>query len=287
MDSSHAATLLLHCKDKAGIVLAVTDFVFNNGGNVIELDQHIEADTDTFYMRIKWELQNFKIQPEEVLEQFNQSIASNFEMSWTITFSDQKPRIALFVSHLSHCLYDLLYRVNSGEWNAEIPIIISNHEKLQEVAVRFNVPFHYIPQNPENKLDVERQHLALLAEHNIDLVVLARYMQIVSPNFIEQYKHRVINIHHSFLPAFPGAKPYHSAYERGVKIIGATSHYVTSELDAGPIIDQDITRVDHKCSIDELKRRGQDLEKLVLSKAVRAHIEQRVLVFGNKTVVFR
>jgi formyltetrahydrofolate deformylase len=287
MDSSHAATLLLHCKDKAGIVLAVTDFVFNNGGNVIELDQHIEADTDTFYMRIKWELQNFQIQPEEVREQFNTSIASNFEMSWSITFSDQKPKIALFVSHLSHCLYDLLFRVNSGEWNAEIPIIISNHEKLRDVANRFNVPFHHVPVNSENKPEAERQHLALLKEHNVDLVVLARYMQIISPNFIKQYEHRVINIHHSFLPAFPGAKPYHSAYERGVKIIGATSHYVTPELDAGPIIDQDITRVDHKCSIDELKRRGQDLEKLVLSKAVRAHIEQRVLVFGNKTVVFR
>lgn len=286
MDNSQSAILLLHCKDKAGIVLAVTDFVFNNGGNVIDLDQHIEADTDTFYMRIQWELQDFKIESNEILSSFKNKVADNFEMNWEITFSWEKPRIALFVSHLSHCLYDLLYRVNSGEWHAEIPLIISNHEKLKEVADRFNVPFYHVPVNKTNKEKAERKHLEILLEHKVDMVVLARYMQIISPSFIEVYKNKIINIHHSFLPAFPGAKPYHSAYERGVKIIGATSHYVTPDLDAGPIIDQDIVRVDHKCSINELKRRGQDLEKLVLSKAVRAHIEQRVLVFGNKTVVF-
>lgn len=280
------ATLLLHCPDQKGIVLAVTEFIFKNGGNVIEVDQHTDNEENIFFMRVKWSINDFAIPKDKISEYFRTLIAERFEMKWRIYQSDNIPKMAIFVTKLNHCLYDILARWQSGEWNIDIPLIIGNHLHLKNVADRFGIPFHYLPVTKDNKKEVEQQQLQLLKENNIDFVVLARYMQIISPEFIKPYTNKIINIHHSFLPAFPGARPYHSAQKRGVKIIGATSHYVTSELDAGPIIEQETSRVNHKNSIDDLKRKGKDLEKLVLSRAIYNHINRKVLVFNNKTVVF-
>jgi formyltetrahydrofolate deformylase len=282
----NSAILLMHCQDQKGIVADVTEFINNNQGNIITLDEHVDRLDKVFYMRIEWELADFRIPQEKIADFFSTLIAAKFNMSWNIYFSDQRPRMALFVSKLSHCLYDILSRVHAGEWDVDIPLIISNHRDLEPVSRQFGIPFHVIEMSPENREEAEKKELELLDKHGITFVVLARYMQVISEDFIKKYPNMIINIHHSFLPAFPGAKPYHSAYQRGVKIIGATSHYVTSDLDAGPIIDQDVVRITHRDSIDRLIMKGKDVEKLVLSRAILMHLQRRILVFNNRTVVF-
>jgi formyltetrahydrofolate deformylase len=284
--SKNSAILLMHCPDAKGIVAQITAFINDNNGNIITLDEHVDRLDKTFYMRIEWELDGFLIPQAKIADFFNTLIATRYNMTWNIYFSDRKPRMALFVSKLSHCLYDILSRVHSGEWDVEIPLIVSNHRDLEPIASQFGIPFHCFEINEDNRSEQEKKELELLKKNAVTFVVLARYMQVVSDNFIRHYPNEVINIHHSFLPAFPGAKPYHSAYERGVKIIGATSHYVTWELDAGPIIDQDIVRVSHRDSIDRLIMKGKDVEKLVLSRAILMHLQRRILVYNNRTVVF-
>ncbi len=280
------AVLLLHCPDKQGIIAAVTEFININKGNIIYLDQHVDKAEKVFFMRVEWELENFLIPRDKVKEYFDTLLAKKYQMEFEIYFHAQKPRMALFVSKQAHCLYDLLAHYEAGDWNVEIPLIISNHPDMEHVAKKFGIPYYCLPITKENKAEQEAREMELLKEHDITFVVLARYMQIITPNMIEAYPHKIINIHHSFLPAFVGAKPYHAAYQRGVKIIGATSHYVTEELDAGPIIKQDVARISHKDSIENLIRKGQDLEKVVLSRAVEKHIERKILVYKNKTIVF-
>jgi formyltetrahydrofolate deformylase len=281
-----SAILLIHCQDKPGIVVAITDFIHNNGGNILYLDQHVDTEHGVFFMRIEWDLENFAIQKDKIAEYFETLVGSRYQMSSQLHFSDQKPRMALFVSKMSHCFYDLLARYECGELNVEIPVVISNHTDLQAATERLGIDFHCIRINKENKKQQEEKQKILLAEYNIDFIVLARYMQVLSDDFVSDYPQRIINIHHSFLPAFPGGRPYHSAYERGVKIIGATSHYVTAELDAGPIIEQDVVHVSHKDSVEDMVRIGRDLEKIVLARAVRHHVHHDLLVYENRTVVF-
>lgn len=284
--SMKTAKLLLYCPDKPGILAEVTDFITVNKGNIIYLDQHVDHVENIFFMRIEWELQDFLIPQEKIEDYFATLYAQKYAMSFRLYFSDTKPRMAIFVSKMSHCLFDMLARYTAGEWNVDIPLIISNHPDLQHVAERFGIPFYLFPITKENKAEQERQEMELLAKHGITFIVLARYMQVISEQMIDAYPNRIINIHHSFLPAFVGAKPYHAAFERGVKIIGATSHYVTTELDAGPIIEQDIVRITHKDTVQDLINKGKDLEKIVLSRAVQKHIERKVLVYKNKTVIF-
>lgn len=281
-----SATLLIHCPDQIGLVAAVTDFIQKNNGNILHLDQHVDDRQSVFFMRIEWDLAGFAIPRDKIADFFKVLIGDKYEMTWELHFSDVRPRMAIFVSKLSHCLYDILARWHAQEWQVEIPLIISNHPDLQPVAERFGIDFHHIPISKETKAAQEAKELALLAEYEIDFVVLARYMQILSETFVTQLPNRIINIHHSFLPAFAGARPYHSAYKRGVKIIGATSHYVTAVLDAGPIIEQDVVRVSHRHTIEDLIRKGRDLEKVVLSRAIHHHLRHRVLVYGNRTLVF-
>ena len=280
------AKLLLHCPDKPGILAEVTDFITVNKGNIIYLDQHVDHVENIFFMRIEWELQDFLISQEKIEDYFATLYAQKYAMSFRLYFSDTKPRMAIFVSKMSHCLFDMLARYTAGEWNVDIPLIVSNHPDLQHVAERFGIPFYLFPITKENKAEQERLEMDLLAKYNITFIVLARYMQVISEQMIDAYPNRIINIHHSFLPAFVGAKPYHAAFERGVKIIGATSHYVTTELDAGPIIEQDIVRITHKDTVQDLINKGNDLEKIVLSRAVQKHIERKVLVYKIKTVIF-
>ena len=280
------AILLMHCPDSQGIVAKVTEFLDNNNGNIIYLDQHVDHQEKVFFMRIEWELEKFLIPRDKIADFFGTQIAVKYGMTWNIYFNDKKPRMAIFVSKMSHCLYDLLSRVQSGEWDVEVPLIISNHQDMEHVARQFDIPFYVFPVTEDNKAEVEKKELKLLSEFKVNFVVLARYMQIISPDFIKLYTNKIINIHHSFLPAFPGAKPYHSAYKRGVKVIGATSHYVTTELDAGPIIEQSVTRISHKDTINKLISKGKDLEKIVLSTAVLLHLQRRILVYNNRTVVF-
>lgn len=284
--NKNTAVLLLHCPDKQGIIAAVTEFININKGNIIYLDQHVDKVEKIFFMRVEWELENFLIPTDKINEYFQTLLANKYEMEFQIHFQNQKPRMALFVSKQAHCMYDLLAHYEAGDWNVEIPLIISNHPDLEHVAKKFNIPYYYFPITKENKEEQEAKEMALLKEYNITFSVLAKYMQIISPEFIKAYPNNIINIHHSFLPAFVGAKPYHAAFERGVKIIGATSHYVTEELDAGPIIKQDVARISHKDSIENLIRKGQDLEKVVLSRGVEKHIERKILVYKNKTIVF-
>ena len=280
------AKLLLHCPDKPGILAEVTDFITVNKGNIIYLDQYVDHVENIFFMRIEWELKNFLIPQEKIEDYFATLHAQKFEMFFRLYFSDTKPRMAIFVSKMSHCLFDLLARYTAGEWNVEIPLIISNHPDLQHVAERFGIPFYLFPITKETKEEQEKKEMELLAKHKVNFIVLARYMQVISERMIDAYPNRIINIHHSFLPAFVGAKPYHAAFERGVKIIGATSHYVTTELDAGPIIEQDVVRITHKDTVEDLVNKGKDLEKIVLSRAVQKHIERKVLAYKNKTVIF-
>ncbi len=281
-----SATLLIHCPDQKGIVISVTEFIFKNGGNILQLAQHVDAEKQVFFMRIEWDLSDFIIPQEKIAEYFETLVGKRFSMHFTLHFSTTVPRMALFVSRLPHCFYDILARYEAGEWQVEIPLIISNHRDLQAVAERHGIAFHHFPVTADNKAQQEAAELALLEEHHIDFVVLARYMQILSDDFVRALPNRIINIHHSFLPAFAGARPYHAAHARGVKLIGATSHYVTAELDAGPIIEQDVTYVSHEDSVDALIRKGRDLEKIVLSRAVWHHLTHNVLVYDNKTVIF-
>ncbi len=280
------AILLMHCPDQSGIVAVVTDFININGGNILYLDQYVDRENRIFFMRIEWDLSQFIIPEDKIEEYFHSLCAQKYCINFSLYFSDRIPRMAIFVSKMSHCLYDLLARYTAGEWEVEIPLIISNHPDMEIAAKRFGIDYKYFPITKENKAEQETAELALLKEYDIEFIVLARYMQIVSPEFISRFPNRIINIHHSFLPAFIGAKPYHAAFERGVKLIGATSHYVTSDLDAGPIIEQDITRISHKDPVASLIRKGRDLEKIVLSRAVEKHIERKILVYQNKTVVF-
>ena len=280
------AKLLLHCPDKPGILAEVTDFITVNKGNIIYLDQYVDHVENIFLMRIEWELKDFLVPQEKIEDYFRTLYGQKYEMDFRLYFSDVKPRMAIFVSKLSHCLFDMLARYTAGEWNVEIPLIISNHPDLQHVAERFGIPFYLFPITKETKEEQERKEMELLAKHKITFIVLARYMQVISEQMINAYPNKIINIHHSFLPAFVGAKPYHAAFQRGVKIIGATSHYVTTELDAGPIIEQDVVRITHKDAIEDLVNKGKDLEKIVLSRAVQKHIERKVLAYKNKTVIF-
>ena len=273
------AILLMHCPDQSGIVAVVTDFININGGNILYLDQYVDRENRIFFMRIEWDLTHFIIPEDKIEEYFHSLCAQKYCINFSLYFSDRIPRMAIFVSKMSHCLYDLLARYTAGEWEVEIPLIISNHPDMEIAAKRFGIDYKYFPITKENKAEQEAAELALLKEYDIEFIVLARYMQIVSPEFISRFPNRIINIHHSFLPAFIGAKPYHAAFERGVKLIGATSHYVTSDLDAGPIIEQDITRISHKDPVASLIRKGRDLEKIVLSRAVEKHIERKILVY--------
>lgn len=280
------AILLLHCPDKPGLISELTNFITVNNGNIIYLDQYVDHTEEQFFMRMEWELDKFLIPQEKISEYFNTLYAAKHQMQFTIFFREQKPRMALFVSKMSHCFYDIMARYIAGEWDVEIPLIVSNHEDLRPAADRFGIPYHVFPITKDNKAELEPKEMELLKQNNIDFIVLARYMQIISEDMINAYPQRIINIHHSFLPAFIGAKPYHQAYTRGVKLIGATSHYVTTELDAGPIIEQDVVRISHKDTIQDLINKGKDLEKIVLSHAVQKHIEHKILAFKNKTVIF-
>ena len=286
MKTPNCAILLIHCPDQPGLVALVTEFVHKNKGNILNLDQHVDGDLGHFFMRIEWELTDFLIPDDKIDEYFATLIGNAHNMHWQLHFSARRPRMVLFVSKASHCLYDLLQRHAIGEYDCEIPAIISNHLSLQSVAERFGIPFYHIAINKENKAEQEARTQVLLRDVGAELVVLARYMQILSDDFCRAWEHRIINIHHSFLPAFKGARPYHNAFNRGVKLIGATSHYVTADLDEGPIIAQDVAPVSHRDGIDDLKRIGRDVEKRVLSKAVYLQLQRRVLPFGNRTVVF-
>lgn len=280
------AILLINCRDRRGLVAAVTEFLHRNNGNIVHLDEHVDSSANAFFMRVEWQIDGFVIPQEKIGDYFQTLIADNYGMEWTLHFSDDVPRMALFVSKLSHCLYDILSRCDAGEWKVEIPLIVSNHPDLGEVARKFGKEFHVLPVNEANKPEQERKIMALFRENRIEFAVLARYMQTLSGEFVAGFPNAIINIHHSFLPAFPGARPYHSAFERGVKIIGATSHYVTQELDGGPIIEQGIAHVTHHDGVQDLIRKGRDLEKIVLARAVWAHLQRKVLVHGNRTVVF-
>ncbi len=280
--------MLLHCQDKPGIISEITKFITDNNGNIVYLDQYVDHEDGMFFMRIEWELDNFLIPRDKIKEYVETLYSKRYDMTFNLYFNDERPRMAIFVSKMSHCLYDLLARYKAGEWNVDIPCIVSNHEDLRYVAEQFDIPYYVwsIKKDHSNKAEVEKAEMELLKENNITFIVLARYMQIISDEMIAEYPHHIINIHHSFLPAFIGAKPYHQAWERGVKIIGATSHYVTAELDAGPIIDQDVTRITHKDTPESLVLKGKDLEKIVLSRAVTKHIERKILTYHNKTIIF-
>ena len=283
-----SAILLLHCQDKPGIISEMTKFITDNNGNIIYLDQYVDREDGMFFMRIEWELEKFLIPREKIYDYIETLYSLRYGMTFNLYFNDERPRMAIFVSKMSHCLYDLLSRYKSGEWKVDIPCIISNHEDLRYVAEQFGIPYYVwsIKKDHSNKDEVEKAEMSLLKEKRVTFIVLARYMQIITDNMIKAYPHHIINIHHSFLPAFIGAKPYHQAWERGVKIIGATSHYVTADLDAGPIIEQDLARISHKDTPESLVLKGKDLEKIVLSRAVSKHIERKILTYKNKTIIF-
>jgi formyltetrahydrofolate deformylase len=285
--NENTAVLLIHCPDRPGILAVVTEFINQHRGNILYLDQYVNREEKVFFMRVEWDLSEFEIPRNKIEEYFNTLIAGRLEMNFRLYFADVKPRMAIFVSKMSHCLYDLLARYSAGEWRVEIPLIISNHPNMEVVAKRFGIEYHYFPVTKENKAEQEIKQIELLKKHKITFCVLARYMQVLSSDFIDQYPNKIINIHHSFLPAFAGARPYQAAHERGVKVIGATSHYVTSELDAGPIIEQDVVHISHIDNVDDLVKKGRDLEKIVLSRAVEKHIERKVLAYKNRTIVFQ
>lgn len=278
--------LLIHCKDQSGIIAAVTNHIAEQKGNIVYLDQHVDREQDIFFMRLESEFHDDSFSMDIFKKDFEELLANRFNMKWQIFSSDDKIKMALFVSKYDHCLYDILGRYNSGELNVVIPFILSNHNDLKPIADRFNIPFYHIPVTKDSKAIAENEQLKLLEYHEIDFIVLARYMQIVTEKLINKFPNNIINIHHSFLPAFVGAKPYHSAFKRGVKIIGATSHYITEELDAGPIIEQDVAHVSHTYTINDLIAKGRDLEKIVLSNAIKQHINRKVMVYNNKTVIF-
>ena len=280
------AILIVQCPDQKGIVAEVSRFLYSYQGNILEVDQHIDEEMGRFFMRAAWELDSFVLKKDEISERFQTEVAARFGMEFSLHFNFPKPRMAIFVSKLSHCLFDILGRHHAGQLEVDIPLVISNHLDLKTIVEAFGVPFYHLPVTAATKEQVENQQLDLLQRHQVDFVVLARYMQILSSEFIQKFPNRIINIHHSFLPAFVGARPYHAAYERGVKIIGATAHYVTEELDAGPIIEQEVARVRHHNSVAELVQIGQDVEKVTLSKAIKYHVDRKVLAYRNKTIIF-
>lgn len=279
------AILLISCPDKRGITATVTNFVFKNNGNIEHADQHIDKEANIFFMRVEWSLEKFLLDKDEIAENF-MAIAKEFEMEWHLYFSDDMPRVAIFTSSHQHCLYDLLLRHKAGQLKCEIPLIVSNHPDAKTIADDFNIKFAEFPITPKNKISQEKRQTFLLKKENIELVVLARYGQIFTRHFVDAFPNHIINIHHSFLPAFAGKSPYRQAYQKGVKIIGATSHFITEKLDAGPIIEQDTVRVSHRDALPDLVIKGQDLEKVVLSRAVRWYLERKILVYNNKTVIF-
>jgi formyltetrahydrofolate deformylase len=282
---SVTAVLLISCADQKGIVAAVSDFLYRNGGNIVHADQHTDHEEGVFLQRVEWEIDGFAVGREAIAEAFR-PVAERFSMQWSLRFSDETPRVALLVSKMHHCLYDLLARWRLGELRCEIPVVISNHDDAAPIAADFGVVFRHLPVTPVTREAQEAEIASLIEENAVDVIVMARYMQVLTDGFVTRYPNHIINIHHSFLPAFAGARPYHQAHERGVKIIGATAHYATPELDQGPIIDQDVVRVSHRDSVEDLIRKGRDLEKVVLARAVDLHLRHRVLVYGNKTVVF-
>jgi formyltetrahydrofolate deformylase len=279
-------TILIHCPDKSGIICTVTGFVHSQGGNIIYLDQHVDKASGELFMRIESEFQDTQLSVDHFKSKFDEQLTAKFKIKWSIHTDETKPKMGLFVSKYNHCLYDLLSRFNSGELAVDIPFIISNHNDLEFVAKQFDIPYYHIPVTKATKAEAENKQLELLEKYKIDFIVLARYMQIVTHKIIDRYPNKIINIHHSFLPAFAGAKPYHAAFKRGVKVIGATGHYVTEELDAGPIIAQDTTTVSHTNSIEDFIAKGRDLEKIVLSRAVKLHIQRKTMVYNNKTIIF-
>lgn len=281
----NTAILLISCPDRKGLVAGIADFLYRHNANILHADQHQDSELGLFLMRVEWDLHDFDLEIGQ-FEQHFAPIAEKFQMQWRLAQSASRPRVAIFVSRYDHCLVDLLYRHQAGELHCDIPLIIGNHDDTRWIADSYGIPFQHIAVHKDSKAEAEKDQFALLRHHHIDLIVLARYMQVLSADFIRHYPNRIINIHHSFLPAFAGSQPYHQAHRRGVKLIGATSHYVTTELDAGPIIEQDVVRVSHRDSVEALIRKGRDLEKVVLARAVRLHLENRVLVYGNKTVVF-
>ena len=285
MEPRNTATLLIDCPDRKGLVAAIAEFLYSHGANILHADQHQDNELGLFFMRVEWEMADFDL-PQGRFEAEFEPLAARFHMNWKVRYSAHLPRVAVFVSRERHCLLDLLHRWQIGELRCEIPLIVGNHEDARPLAEFYGVPFHRIPVTPEAREEAERRQLELLRANGVELVVLARYMQILSPQFVACYPNGVINVHHSFLPAFSGARPYHAAYQRGVKLIGATSHYVTAELDCGPIIEQDVARISHRYELADLKEKGRDLERVVLSRAVRWSLENRILVYGNKTVVF-
>ncbi|MBV8550484.1 MAG: formyltetrahydrofolate deformylase [Acidobacteriaceae bacterium] len=282
---SHSATLLIHCPDRKGIVAAVSGFLYSHGANILHADQHQDNELGLFFMRIEWALTDFALDDASLRREFR-ALADQFQMHWELAYSAVRPNVGIFVSRYEHCLLDLLYRHKIGELPCRIPLIISNHTATQDLARFYGIPFYHIPVNTNDKARAEREQLELLERHEVELIVLARYMQILSAEFVARYPQRIINVHHSFLPAFSGARPYHAAYQRGVKLIGATSHYVTEMLDEGPIIEQDVLRVSHRDQIDDLIQKGRDLEQVVLSRAVQWHLQHRILHYAGKTVIF-
>ena len=281
----NSATLLITCPDTKGIVAAIADFLYQHNANILHADQHQDAENSLFLMRVEWDLKDFSLDEASFAEAF-QGIAKTYKMTWELKFSKDKPLMAIMVSQYDHCLADLLHRYKNNELQCEIPLIISNHLDAQKLAEFYGIPFFHIPVEKDKKKEAEAEQFALFDKFQVDFIVLARYMQILSEDFVKRYPQRVINIHHSFLPAFIGARPYHRAFERGVKLIGATSHYVTEVLDEGPIIEQDIDGISHRDQVEDLIQKGRDLERIVLSKAVRWHIENRILIYSNKTVIF-
>lgn len=281
----NTATLLITCPDQKGLVAAIADFLYRHEANILHADQHQDAENNLFLMRVEWDLEGASLGLDDFAGSFA-PIASRFEMNWQLKSTKKRPRVAIMVSQYDHCLADLLHRHQGGELDCDIPLIISNHQHTEKLAEFYGIPFHLIEVTKETKQQAEAEQFALFDKYQVDLIVLARYMQILSPDFVKRYPQRIINIHHSFLPAFIGARPYHRAFERGVKLIGATSHYVTEVLDEGPIIEQDIARISHREQVEDLIQKGRDLERVVLSRAVRWHIENRILVYANKTVVF-
>ncbi len=285
-EKSEQAVLLTHSHDRPGLLRAIVDFISKHGGNIYEMQHCMDMDDKVTFVRVKWEMEKFSIPKEEFSGRFQEEVASEFDIKFDIFFTGRMLRMAVFVSKLPHCLSDIIYRLRVREWNVEVPLIISNHLNLKPVADRYGMDFYVFSDVENNKEQVEASQLELLADYKVDFIVLARYMQILSEDFVSHYKNKIINIHHSFLPAFPGARPYHNAYKRGVKIVGATSHYVTEDLDSGPIIEQDVIRVNYNDSINDLVRKGEDLEKQVLSQAIWSHINREILIYKNRTIMF-
>ena len=285
-EKSEEAILLTYSSDRPGLLRAIIDFVSKHGGNIHEMQHCVDRDDMVTFVRVKWGMEKFSIPKEESSRRFQEEVASEFDTKFDIFFTGKALRMAVFVSKLPHCLSDIIYRLRVKEWNVEVPVIVSNHPDLKPIADRYGIKFEVFRDVEKNKEEVEARQLELLADHKVDFIVLARYMQILTGNFVSHYKNRIINIHHSFLPAFPGARPYHNAYKRGVKIVGATSHYVTEEIDSGPIIEQDVIKVNYDDSVKDLVRKGQDLEKQVLSNAIWSHINREILIYENRTITF-